>query len=151
MDVWIRWFLTLSCAVHCPPRWQGEAGVPCIQSLLGVDASALKQIFQQAKVGTWEPSCLPVYGMWLYCFIFKFPRYKFHFLHECKIARCLRIERGFLRVTSSHNFSSPGKDKSPCIVCINEIDAIGRKRVDEIGDGSDEPEQTLHQKLGEFR
>jgi len=68
----------------------GEAGVPCIQSLLGVDASALKQIFQQAK------------------------------------------------------------DKSPCIVCINEIDAIGRKRVDEIGDGSDEPEQTLHQLLTEL-
>ena len=41
-------------------------------------------------------------------------------------------------------------DKSPSIVFIDEIDAIGRERGDGIGSGNDEREQTLNQLLTEM-
>ena len=42
------------------------------------------------------------------------------------------------------------KDKSPCIVFIDEIDSIGRQRGAGIGGGNDEREQTLNQLLTEM-
>ena len=42
------------------------------------------------------------------------------------------------------------KDKSPCIVFIDEIDAVGRQRGAGIGGGNDEREQTLNQLLTEM-
>ncbi len=42
------------------------------------------------------------------------------------------------------------KDKAPCIVFIDEIDAIGKKRDGHIAGGNDEREQTLNQLLTEM-
>ncbi len=42
------------------------------------------------------------------------------------------------------------KEKSPCIVCIDEIDAVGRRRGTGLGGGHDEREQTLNQILAEM-
>ncbi len=42
------------------------------------------------------------------------------------------------------------KDKSPCIIFIDEIDSIGRQRGAGIGGGNDEREQTLNQLLTEM-
>ena len=43
-------------------------------------------------------------------------------------------------------FGSQAKENSPCIVFIDELDAIGRQRGAGMGGGNDEREQTL--KLG---
>ena len=42
------------------------------------------------------------------------------------------------------------KEKAPCIVFIDEIDAIGKSRENNIGGGNDEREQTLNQLLTEM-
>ena len=42
------------------------------------------------------------------------------------------------------------KENSPCIVFIDEIDAVGRQRGTGIGGGNDEREQTLNQLLTEM-
>jgi cell division protease FtsH len=42
------------------------------------------------------------------------------------------------------------KDNSPCVIFIDEIDAVGRMRGAGVGGGSDEREQTLNQILGEM-
>jgi len=42
------------------------------------------------------------------------------------------------------------KDNAPCVVFIDEIDAVGRMRGAGVGGGSDEREQTLNQILGEM-
>src|SRR5215204_1921859 len=42
------------------------------------------------------------------------------------------------------------KDAAPCVVFIDEIDAVGRMRGAGVGGGSDEREQTLNQILGEM-
>jgi cell division protease FtsH len=42
------------------------------------------------------------------------------------------------------------KDNSPCVIFIDEIDAVGRMRGTGVGGGSDEREQTLNQILGEM-
>lgn len=42
------------------------------------------------------------------------------------------------------------KKNSPCIIFIDEIDAVGRKRGSGLGDGHDEREQTLNQLLVEM-
>ena len=42
------------------------------------------------------------------------------------------------------------KEKAPCIVFIDEIDAIGKKRDGNVGGGNDEREQTLNQLLTEM-
>ena len=43
-----------------------------------------------------------------------------------------------------------GKKHSPCIIFIDEIDAVGRSRGAGLGGGNDEREQTLNQLLGEM-
>jgi cell division protease FtsH len=43
-----------------------------------------------------------------------------------------------------------GKEKSPCIIFIDEIDAVGRQRGAGMGGGHDEREQTLNQLLVEM-
>ncbi|MEC7293218.1 MAG: AAA family ATPase, partial [Actinomycetota bacterium] len=45
---------------------------------------------------------------------------------------------------------SKAKEKSPCIIFIDEIDSIGRQRGSGIGGGNDEREQTLNQLLVEM-
>ncbi len=45
---------------------------------------------------------------------------------------------------------SQAKQKSPCIIFIDEIDAVGRQRGAGIGGGNDEREQTLNQLLTEM-
>ncbi|KAM0876578.1 hypothetical protein ACQ4PT_036094 [Festuca glaucescens] len=45
---------------------------------------------------------------------------------------------------------SKAKDNAPCLVFIDEIDAVGRQRGTGIGGGSDEREQTLNQLLTEM-
>ena len=42
------------------------------------------------------------------------------------------------------------KEKAPCIVCIDEIDTIGKKRESGVMGGNDEREQTLNQLLTEM-
>lgn len=42
------------------------------------------------------------------------------------------------------------KENSPCLVFIDEIDAVGRQRGTGIGGGNDEREQTLNQLLTEM-
>src|SRR4051812_47039392 len=42
------------------------------------------------------------------------------------------------------------KDAAPCLIFIDEIDAVGRMRGAGVGGGSDEREQTLNQILGEM-
>src|SRR5204862_858133 len=43
-----------------------------------------------------------------------------------------------------------GKKDAPCIIFIDEIDAVGRHRGAGLGGGNDEREQTLNQLLGEM-
>ena len=45
---------------------------------------------------------------------------------------------------------SQAKEKAPCIVFIDEIDAIGKKRDGQMAGGNDEREQTLNQLLTEM-
>ena len=45
---------------------------------------------------------------------------------------------------------SQAKEKAPCIVFIDEIDAIGKKRDGQMAGGNDEREQTLNQLLVEM-
>ena len=42
------------------------------------------------------------------------------------------------------------REKAPCIVFIDELDAIGKSRINSIGGGNDEREQTLNQLLVEM-
>ena len=42
------------------------------------------------------------------------------------------------------------KENSPCIIFIDEIDAVGRQRGSGMGGGHDEREQTLNQLLVEM-
>ena len=48
------------------------------------------------------------------------------------------------------NLFAKAKEKSPCIIFIDEIDSIGRQRGSGIGGGNDEREQTLNQLLTEL-
>src|SRR5207245_9888188 len=43
-----------------------------------------------------------------------------------------------------------GKKHAPCIIFMDEIDAVGRHRGAGLGGGHDEREQPLHQLLGEM-
>jgi len=43
-----------------------------------------------------------------------------------------------------------GRKNAPCIIFIDELEAVGRQRVAGIGGGHDEEEQTLNQLLGEL-
>jgi cell division protease FtsH len=45
---------------------------------------------------------------------------------------------------------SQAKENAPCIVFVDEIDAVGRSRGTGIGGGNDEREQTLNQLLTEM-
>ena len=46
---------------------------------------------------------------------------------------------------------SKAKQNSPCLIFIDEIDAVGRQRGTGIGGGNDEREQTLNQLLTEMK
>ena len=45
------------------------------------------------------------------------------------------------------SFLSQAKAKAPCIIFIDEIDAVGRQRGAGMGGGNDEREQTINQLL----
>ena len=47
-------------------------------------------------------------------------------------------------------FAAQAKAKAPCIVFIDEIDAVGRQRGAGMGGGNDEREQTINQLLTEM-
>ena len=47
-------------------------------------------------------------------------------------------------------YSKKLKKNAPCIIFIDEIDAVGRKRGSGVGGGNDEREQTLNQLLVEM-
>ena len=49
--------------------------------------------------------------------------------------------------STSPPFSLQAKAKAPCIVFIDEIDAVGRQRGAGMGGGNDEREQTINQLL----
>ncbi len=51
---------------------------------------------------------------------------------------------------SVSGFVRPGEKSSPCIIFIDEIDAVGRQRGAGLGGGHDEREQTLNQLLVEM-
>ena len=51
---------------------------------------------------------------------------------------------------ASGTCSNKAKENAPCIVFIDEIDAVGRQRGAGIGGGNDEREQTLNQLLTEM-
>ncbi|CAL5342800.1 unnamed protein product [Camellia sinensis] len=48
------------------------------------------------------------------------------------------------------DLSKKAKENAPCIVFVDEIDAVGRQRGTGIGEGNDEREQTLNQLLTEM-
>jgi len=55
-----------------------------------------------------------------------------------------------LALVESEIFSIRQKKQAPCIIFIDEIDAVGRHRGAGIGGGHDEREQTLNQLLVEM-
>ena len=52
--------------------------------------------------------------------------------------------------TRVRDLFEPAKEHSPCIIFIDEIDAVGRQRGAGLGGGHDEREQTLNQLLVEM-
>ena len=56
----------------------------------------------------------------------------------------------FVGVGVGHDLFSQAKKHVPCIVFIDEIDAVGRLRGAGLGGGHDEREQTLNQLLVEM-
>ena len=58
----------------------------------------------------------------------------------------------FVGVGASHvrDLFQKAKENAPCIIFIDEIDAVGRQRGSGIGGGNDEREQTLNQMLTEM-
>ena len=48
---------------------------------------------------------------------------------------------------STHLYCLQAKAKAPCIIFIDEIDAVGRQRGAGMGGGNDEREQTINQLL----
>lgn len=55
-----------------------------------------------------------------------------------------------LGATKVRDLFKEAKEKSPCIVFIDEIDAVGKKRHGDVYGGNDEREQTLNQLLNEM-
>jgi hypothetical protein len=49
--------------------------------------------------------------------------------------------------TEQSRFAVQAKAKAPCIIFIDEIDAVGRQRGAGMGGGNDEREQTINQLL----
>ena len=49
-----------------------------------------------------------------------------------------------------HGVCLQAKENAPCIVFVDEIDAVGRSRGTGVGGGNDEREQTLNQLLTEM-
>ena len=56
----------------------------------------------------------------------------------------------FVGVASRGDMFEQGKKHAPCIIFIDEIDAVGRSRGAGLGGGNDEREQTLNQLLVEM-
>jgi hypothetical protein len=56
------------------------------------------------------------------------------------------LQPGFIR----RYRHSQAKENAPCIVFVDEIDAVGRSRGTGVGGGNDEREQTLNQLLTEM-
>jgi cell division protease FtsH len=68
------------------------------------------------------------------------------------LARAIAGEAGvpFFSISGSDFVEMFGKKHAPCIIFIDEIDAVGRQRFAGIGGGHDEREQTLNQLLAEM-
>lgn len=64
---------------------------------------------------------------------------------------CLMIcFSGFVQIHEGVCAEAQAKTKAPCIVFIDEIDAVGRQRGAGMGGGNDEREQTINQLLTEM-
>ena len=68
-----------------------------------------------------------------------------HYMCKNQIVALYGYQNSFLLSLSF--FFGYLQEKAPCIVFIDEIDAIGRQRGAGMGGGNDEREQTLNQKL----
>ena len=70
------------------------------------------------------------------------------FLHDFRLRFCRDVR--WLRRKSRAQYVRGGEKKAPCIIFIDEIDAVGRHRGAGLGGGNDEREQTLNQLLVEM-
>jgi SpoVK/Ycf46/Vps4 family AAA+-type ATPase len=136
----------------------GEAGTPffsCaasefVELFVGVGASRVRDLFEkvipllelQYTRSSVIEICLAVFS------------YESHFL-TVKLSAQILGARGqpsgvplpFITLSSC---GSQAKNKAPCIVFIDEIDAVGRQRGAGMGGGNDEREQTINQLLTEM-
>ena len=62
----------------------------------------------------------------------------------------LRFRHGGCDEATGASLCAQAKENAPCIIFIDEIDAVGRSRGTGIGGGNDEREQTLNQLLTEM-
>src|SRR3546814_1330886 len=72
------------------------------------------------------------------------------FFFKQKTAYEMRISDWSSDVCSSDLMFENAKKQAPCIIFIDEIDAVGRQRGAGLGGGNDEREQTLNQLLVEM-
>ena len=63
---------------------------------------------------------------------------------------CLAMHASALHSLTARALAVQAKQKAPCIVFIDEIDAVGRQRGAGMGGGNDEREQTINQLLTEM-
>jgi cell division protease FtsH len=117
----------------------GEAGVPFfsisgsefVEMFVGVGASRVRDLFK--KVRRQERAWVPKWCCGS-CIVNIFVESTF-------------LSRAQLTHAMSHSLVSQAKENAPCIIFIDEIDAVGRSRGTGVGGGNDEREQTLNQLL----
>ena len=134
----------------------GEAGVPFfsisgsefVEMFVGVGASRVRDLFKKVQV------------FWVHV-----PQLCIDFKLEQEVMGIGRLndptaQRACQCLTSGEYaipwyskvacFTLQAKENAPCIVFVDEIDAVGRSRGTGVGGGNDEREQTLNQLLTEM-